>query len=966
MDNINDFLESIYINKENIEKIIPKADSISLSPGEKLNDFGEHIPGLFYIQKGTIRSLFINESNEIITLKKYTVGEKCGTIQFYNLPKSFCLAASTKVKGILIRNDQIINILEKNPNSKKLFSGTTIEELFYLLYHSSSRLNNLYYIKNLAEQNLSRFQNTQLLENNIRYIDVENENWILMSNNIKKFSAGSIFNKKTSIKKTGDFYIKLIKIEGKWPLENIVKTKKNLLIKNQEKDNESFENWYGNKNDDKFPHTKGNGFEFESLACIRMICIYFEIPFNKDFIKKVLDDQIKRTKQKYLLLNQYAAILDLLGIKTTRVELNSIFNLTKLQLPLLLIIDNHPLIIWKKISNKILISNPKVNQELVDINEFILKNKDKEITGLIFEKTIFSLRSRFSLRWFIPSILKYKNSLVVVVITSFFIQLFALFNPLLIQQIIDAVISQGNLSSLNILGLLLIIMALSQAILTALRTFLFANTTNKIDLSLGGLVINHLYRLPLKFFLNRSVGEVNSRVSELENIREFLTGTALTAVLDAIFSVIYIFIMLLYSVTLTFCSLAVIPFFILLTLTFSPILRTQYREQAKAKAAVSSHLVESINGIETIKGQGAEVYGEWRWENLYNKQIKYGFRNTITSSSASSISGFLQQISSLVVIWVGALLVLRGELTLGGLIAFRILSGYVTSPLMRLTSLWQNFQETIISLERISDVINNPKESELNEKNLPEISILKGNIKYENVNFAFNKNGPLQIKNINLNIEEGSFVGIIGKSGSGKSTFLKLLSRFYLPLEGTIKLDDIDISKINLYCLRDQIGIVAQESFLFDGTIQENISLNRPDSTLGEVKNAAKIACADLFISELPQSYNTKVGERGSLLSGGQRQRISLARMVLSEPKIIILDEATSSLDIDTERKVIRNLLKHFKGKTILFISHRLNAIKNADKIIVMNKGFIDEEGSHQELINLGGRYKTLLKEKEL
>ena len=965
MENIEVFFEKLGLKKEIGQKYFSEVNIINLLPGERINEFSEDIPGIFFVKEGILRSLFINKSKEVITLKKYQSGDICGTIQFYNLPKNFCLSASTKVKGYLLKNDLIIDLLKNNANLKNLFLKTTIEELFYLLYNSLPNENNLRSLKILAEENISNFQNTKLIENTVQNIDVKNEKWIMMTNNIKKMSAGKIFYEKTSIEKIGNFYIKLIKIEGKWPLKEQVNPQNNLLSEKPKKGNESFENWYGKKNDDKFPHTKGLGFQNETLACIRMICIYFEIPFKKDFIKKVLEDQLKRIKKDYVSSSQYAGILDTLGIKTTYFDLENISFLKKLQLPILLVINNNPIIIWNKVNSKLLVSDPKASQKLIDFDEFVLFNKGKKIYGLTFEKTIYSLRSRFTLKWFIPSILKYKNSLIVVVITSFFIQLFALFNPLLIQQIIDAVISQGNLSSLNVLGLLLIVMALSQAILTSLRAFLFSNTTNKIDLSLGGLIINHLYRLPLNFFSKRSVGEVNSRVSELENIREFLTGTALTAVLDAVFSVIYIFIMLLYSITLTFCSLAVIPFFVLLTLTFSPVLRSQYRQQARARAAVSGHLVESINGIETIKGQGAEVFGEWRWENLYNDQIKYGFKNTITTATASSISSFLQQISGLVVIWVGAFLVLKGELTLGGLIAFRILSGYVTSPLLRLTSLWQNFQETLISLERISDVINNPKESELNEKNLPEITVLKGNIKYENVSFTFNKEGPLQIKNINLNISEGDFIGIVGESGSGKSTLLKLLTRLYLPSKGLIKLDDKDISKINLYSLRDQIGIVAQESFLFDGTIQENIALIRPDATLDEIMKAAKVACAEKFINDLPQSYNTKVGEKGSLLSGGQRQRISLARMILSKPKIIILDEATSSLDIDTERKVINNLLEHFKDKTILFISHRLNSIKNADKIIVLHKGLIDEEGNHSELIKLGGRYKTLFMEKD-
>lgn len=590
----------------------------------------------------------------------------------------------------------------------------------------------------------------------------------------------------------------------------------------------------------------------------------------------------------------------------------------------------------------------------------------KEIYFLIFEKTKFTPKSRFGLSWFLPAIKKYKSSFFQVVIASFFVQLLALFNPLLIQQIIDAVINQGSLKSLNVLGFLLIAMSLAQAILSSLRTFLFSDTTNKIDASLGSSIVNHLFRLPIQYFSKRSVGDVSSRVSELEKIRNFLTGTALTLVLDAVFSLLYIAVMLMYSVRLTIWALSVIPFFILLTVFISPIIKRQLREQSEANARVNSHLVETLSGIETVKAQGMEIVSEWKWGRLYGNQIKAGFRNTITSTTASSISNFFQQLSGLIVIWVGAGMVLKGQLSLGQLIAFRIISGYVTNPILRISGIWQNFQEIGVSLNRLADVVDNPEEIEINGKNLSPLPPIIGKVSYEGINFSFKNNNQLQLKNINFEIKPGSFVGIVGESGSGKSTILKLLMKFYLHNEGKIKIDNFDISKVDLYSLRSQIGIVQQESLLFEGTILSNISIANPNASLEEVTEASKLSLAHEFIENLPSGYSNIVNEKGSELSGGQRQRIAIARMILNNPNLVILDEATSALDVETEKHVVRNLLKKFSDKTIFFISHRLHNVVNADKIIVMNKGSIVEEGQHNELIKQNGTYANLFRNQEI
>ena len=365
--------------------------------------------------------------------------------------------------------------------------------------------------------------------------------------------------------------------------------------------------------------------------------------------------------------------------------------------------------------------------------------------------------------------------------------------------------------------------------------------------------------------------------------------------------------------------------------------------------------------METVKGQGMGS-SEWQWEKYYGNQIQAGFKNTITSTAAASTSNLLQQVSGLVVIWVGALIVLDGKMTLGQLIAFRILAGYVTSPLLRLATLWQNFQETIISLERLSDIVDQKEEIEISGINLPPLRPIKGSIKYEKVSFSFSNKTPPRLLNINFDIPEGSFIGIVGTSGSGKSTLLKLLTRFYNPQKGSIYIDGQDISKIDLYSLRSQIGLVPQDCFLFEGSIQENIALTKPDATLEEIKNAAHIACAHNFIEEMKAGYQVQL-EKEFKSVWRSRQRIAIARMILMKPNLLILDEATSALDIDTELKVIQNLANNFKGKTVFFISHRLSSLTFCDQILVLHQGVLEEKGTHHELMNLNGRYATLYRQ---
>jgi ATP-binding cassette subfamily B protein len=575
-------------------------------------------------------------------------------------------------------------------------------------------------------------------------------------------------------------------------------------------------------------------------------------------------------------------------------------------------------------------------------------------------------QERFDLRWFIPALGRYRRVLFEVLVASFCVQLFALANPLMTQVIIDKVLNQGSVATLNVLGVLLLVLALFEGLLTGLRTYLFADTTNRIDLSLGSEIIDHLLRLPLRYFERRPVGELATRIGELENIRQFLTGTALTLVLDAVFSVIYIAVMLLYSWQLTLVALATIPLFAVLTLLAAPLIRGQLRERAERNAETQAYLVETLSGIQTLKAQNLELSSRWQWQERYARYVSAGFTTVLTSSTVGAVSGFLGKLSGLLLLWVGAYLVIDQQLTLGQLIAFRIIAGYVTNPLLRLVQLWQNFQEVGLSLERLGDILDTPQEADARARRHIPMPPIAGEVRFEGVSFRYGTEGPHQLDGVDLALPAGAFVGVVGESGSGKSTLAKLLPRLYAPEAGRVLIDNYDIAKVELYSLRQQIGMVLQEALLFAGTVQENIALNRPDASPEEVVEAARLACAHQFIMDLPEGYNTRVGERGAALSGGQRQRIAIARAVLQNPRLLVLDEATSALDAPTERRLCANLFEHFRGRTVLFITHRLASIQNADAIVVLDRGSVVEQGTHAQLLARSGYYHGLYQRQEV
>ncbi len=705
----------------------------------------------------------------------------------------------------------------------------------------------------------------------------------------------------------------------------------------------------------------GEGVLEETLACFQMLTKLMNLPFRRDAIERVLRDQLRRGQSPTLrLCGQIAAGL---GLHVSGAKVAAGMGM-RLQTPTLVPWGQAFALAVRSDQRGLVLASP--SQGFVELDADQLEHSFPEgIDLLLMDRTSTTPEQKFGPAWFWPALKRYRGVLIQVLLASFVVQLFTLANPLLIQVIIDKVINQRSLDTLQVLGIALVAVTLLEGVLGSLKTYLFSETTNRIDQRLGAEVIDHLLRLPLGYFDRRPVGELGSRISELEKIRNFLTGQALTTVLDAAFSIIYIVVMLFYSWVLTLIALAVLPIQVGLTLLGAPLFRRQYRKSAEANASTQSHLVEVLTGIQTVKSQNVEMISRWTWQERYGQYVNRSFEKTITGTALSQTSQVLQKISQLLVLWVGASLVLSGELTLGQLIAFRIISGYVTQPLLRLSSIWQTIQELRVSFERLADVIDTPQESDDQDKAKVPLPPINGAVHFDNLSFAFSPGTAPVLSDVCLQVKPGTFVGIVGQSGSGKSTLMKLLPRLYAPNQGRILIDGYDIDKVELYSLRRQIGIVPQDPLLFSGSVSDNIALTQPDASSEEIVLAAKVACAHDFIMELPSGYSTPVGERGASLSGGQRQRIAIARTLLANPKLLVMDEATSALDYETERKVCDNLIQSLHDCTVFFITHRLSTVRRADVIVVMHQGAVVEQGSHAELMDKRGRYYALYRQQE-
>jgi subfamily B ATP-binding cassette protein HlyB/CyaB len=621
--------------------------------------------------------------------------------------------------------------------------------------------------------------------------------------------------------------------------------------------------------------------------------------------------------------------------------------------------DGSFIIVRKVGDTDVLILDPAVGQpQSIDRADFESRWSGRLIL-MARRAGLGELARRFDITWFLQAMVKYRGLLSEVLMASFFLQLFALVSPLFFQVVIDKVLVHRGLTTLDVIVIGLLVVSVFESVLTALRTYVFSHTTNRIDIELGARLFKHLVGLPISYFEARRTGDSVARVRELENIRNFLTSSALTLLIDLFFTFVFLGVMAFYSLWLTGIVLISFPFYIAISVLVTPVFRHHLNEKFNRGAENQAFLVETITGIETLKALAVEPQMQRRWEEQLASYVRSSFRVSNLGNWASQSIQLINKVVTAAILFFGAKAVIGGAMTIGELVAFNMLAGRVSQPVLRLAQIWQDFHQARISIDRLGDILNVPTEPAFTPGRTAPADI-KGTIGFEHVHFRYKVDGPEILHDINLAIPAGQVIGIVGPSGSGKSTFAKLVHRLYLPGGGRILVDGVDLAMVDVSWLRRQIGVVLQDNELFNRSIRENIALADPGMPVARVIEVAKLAGAHDFILELPQGYDTRVGEHGSSLSGGQRQRIAIARALIMNPRILIFDEATSALDYESERIIQDNMQWIVHGRTVLIIAHRLTAVRNCHQIITIEKGRVVETGSHEELIRTGGRYASL------
>lgn len=621
--------------------------------------------------------------------------------------------------------------------------------------------------------------------------------------------------------------------------------------------------------------------------------------------------------------------------------------------------DGHYFVLAKIDGDKVLIQDPLEARPLALPRAIFAEAWSGDLILLTRRAALLDAGAKFGFKWFIPAIVKYRKLFAEVLIASFFLQLFALITPLFFQVVIDKVLVHKGLTTLDVLAFGLVVVSVFEVVLGGLRTYLFSHTTNRIDVLLGAKLFGHLLALPLAYFEARRVGDSVARVRELENVRSFITGSALTVVIDLLFTVVFLAVMYYYSPLLTWIVIGSIPCYVLLSVFVTPILRARVHEKFNRGAENQAFLVESVTGIETLKAMAVEPQMQRRWEEQLAGYVHASFRAGNLNNIANQVAGFINKVVVVLILWVGARAVIAGDLSVGQLIAFNMLAARVSGPVLRLVQLWQDFQQAGVSVQRLGDILNTPTEPSHNQ-NRSSLPQLAGRISFDRVTFRYRPDGAEVLRNVSLDIPAGQVVGIVGRSGSGKSTLAKLIQRLYVPEAGRVLVDGVDLAMVDTAWLRHRVGVVLQENILFNRSVRDNIALSDPGMSMEAVVQAAQLAGAHEFILEMPQGYDTLVGEHGSTLSGGQRQRLAIARALATNPRVLILDEATSALDYESERIIQQNMQAICQGRTVVIIAHRLSTVRHTDRIVVLERGQIAEQGPHDELVKRGGHYARL------
>ena len=688
-------------------------------------------------------------------------------------------------------------------------------------------------------------------------------------------------------------------------------------------------------------------------ACLVMVARYW----GKRFSVSRLRD-ISNADRNGASLRGLSAAAESVGFSTRPVKA-SLDQLAKQKLPAIVHWEGkHYIVVYEITSKHVIVGDPAIGQKSLSHRKF---KQDWTGYALLLQPTALlkeTEETKTPFWQFFELVKPHSLVLLEVFVASIFIQIFGLLTPIFTQLILDRVVVQRSELTLTAVGLGLLIFSLFRVAMMGLRQYLLDHTANKVDLALIVGFISHTFRLPLSFFETRYVGDIISRVQENRKIQRFLTGEALSILLDLLTVFIYLALMFWYSWKMALLSLAIVPPFFLLALIATPFLKRVSREIFGAITKEQSYLIEALSGVRTVKSTAVEQTVRWHWEELLNQEVRNNFSGQVIGNRLQIFSNTIQAVATTVLLWYGAWLVIQNQLTIGQLVAFNMLLGNIIQPFQRLTILWNELQEVTISVERLNDVLDYEPEEDLNTSVRQSLPQLQGRVRFDNVTFRYHPESDINVlENLSFEIQPGQMVALVGRSGSGKTTISKLVLGLYPPTDGKVLIDGQDLTSLSLRSLREQIGVVDQDTFLFGSTIRENISLGRPEAKLEEIIEAAQLAGADEFIRKLPMGYETQIGEGGGLLSGGQRQRVAIARALLGDSRLLILDEATSHLDAESERIIQTNLNTILQGRTTLIIAHRLSTVRKADLILVLDRGILIESGTHAELMAKRGHY---------
>lgn len=692
-----------------------------------------------------------------------------------------------------------------------------------------------------------------------------------------------------------------------------------------------------------------------SAACLVMVGRYWGREFNINRLR-----ELAYVSRDGASLKGLANAAEKLGFNSRPVKA-SLDRLATQKLPVIAHWEgNHYIVVFEIAPTYVIVCDPALGQRKLTHAEFV-----KGWSGfcLLVEPTLALQKTEGKSTdfWQLFQLVKpHRGTIIEIFIASIVLQIFGLISPIFTQLILDRAIIHKSASSLAAFGVGLLIFGGFQIAITALRQYLLAHTANRIDASLLIGFMRHAFSLPLSYFDSRHVGDIISRIQENHKIQSFITGQSLGVLLDLMSVFVYATLMFIYSWKLALVTLISIPPFLILTFASTPFLKKMSREVFNATNLENSYLIEALNGVRTVKSMSVERSVRWNWEERLNREIKQTYRGQIMDIKIQIISSTINTISSTALIWIGASLVISGEFTIGQLFAFNMLSASVISPFQRLAGLWNKLQEIGIAIERLCDVIETSPEEDC-DSHRQDLGQLQGYVKFTNVTFRYHRDAEVNIlENISFEIKPGQTIALVGRSGSGKTTLSKLILGLYQPTTGSLSIDGKDLNTISLHSLRSQVGVVDQDTFLFSGTVKANITLAKPGADLAKIYRAAELAGADEFIRKMPMGYDTEIGEGGGMLSGGQRQRIAIARALLNNPRLLIFDEATSSLDTESERIIQTNLEKIRRNRSTIIIAHRLSTVQNADLILVLDKGVLIESGNHQQLMAKRGQYYHL------